>query len=45
MPNNKENVSTTRGVVGGYFFSSPTTNTTDLPDATNYKTWVPGASW
>lgn len=45
MPNNKGNVSTTRGVVGGYFFSSAMTNSTDLPSADNFKTWVPGNNW
>lgn len=44
MANNKANVSTTRGVVGGYFFSAATTNT-DVPTASNFKTWVPGTTW
>lgn len=44
MPNNKANVSTTRGVVGGYFFSAPI-GTIDVPNASNFKTWVPGADW
>lgn len=42
--NNKANVSTTRGVVGGYFFSAPL-GTTDVPTAANYKTWAPGNAW
>ena len=42
--NNKANVSTTRGVVGGYFYSAPL-GTTDVPTAANFKTWVPGSSW
>lgn len=42
--NNKANVSTTRGVVGGYFFSAPI-GTTDIPTAQNYKTWTPGNDW
>lgn len=44
MPNNKQNVSTTRGVVGGYFFSAAITNT-DVPTASNFKTWVPSTTW
>lgn len=44
MPNNKANVSTTRGVVGGYFFSAAT-GITDVPTVQNYKTWVPGTDW
>lgn len=43
-PNNTANVSTTRGVVGGYFFSAPT-STTDLPTASNFTTWVPSDAW
>ena len=42
--NNKANVSTTRGVRGGYFLSAPI-GTTDVPTATNFTTWSPGASW
>lgn len=42
--NNKANVSTTRGVKGGYFFSAPI-GTTDIPTAANYKTWTPGTAW
>lgn len=42
--NNKANVSTTRGVAGGYFFSAPI-GTTDVPTASNYRTWTPGAAW
>lgn len=41
MPNNKANVSTTRGVQGGYFFSAPK-SATDVPDS---YTWVPGSEW
>lgn len=42
--NNKANVSTTSGVKGGYFLSAPL-GTTDIPTATNYKTWAPTAAW
>lgn len=42
--NNKADVSTTRGVKGGYFFSAPL-GTTDVPTKATYKTWTPGASW
>ena len=42
--NNKANVSTTRGVKGGYFFSAPL-GTTDVPTKATFKTWSPGASW
>lgn len=42
--NNAANVSTTRGVVGGYFFKAPI-GTTDLPTAANFKTWVPSNAW
>lgn len=42
--NNAANVSTTRGVVGGYFFKAPI-GTTDLPTAANFKTWVPSDAW
>lgn len=42
--NSKANVSTTRGVVGGYFFSAPI-GTVDVPTAANYKTWNPGSAW
>lgn len=42
--NNKQAVSTTRGVVGGYFFSAPL-GTADIPTADNYKTWSPGQDW
>ena len=42
--NNAANVSTTRGVVGGYFFRAPI-GTTDLPTALNFKTWVPSDAW
>ena len=40
MPNNKANVSTTRGVQGGYFFRAATTVTG--PTTTS---WTPGADW
>ena len=43
-PNNTANVSTTRGVVGGYFFRAPI-GTTDVPTALNFKTWVPSDAW
>lgn len=43
-PNNTANVSTTRGVVGGYFFSAPT-STTDVPTASTFTTWVPTDAW
>ena len=36
--NNKENVSTTRGVKGGYFFSAPL-GTAGAPTKANYKVW------
>ena len=42
--NNKANVSTTRGVVGGYFFSAPL-GTTDVPSAANFTSWTPGNDW
>lgn len=42
--NNKANVSTTRGVVGGYFFSAPL-GTTDVPTAANFTSWTPGVDW
>lgn len=42
MPNNKENVSTTRGVQGGYAFVAPTTES-DVPTD---STWTPtGPGW
>ncbi len=43
-PNNKANVSTTRGVVGGYLFSAPE-GTTDIPTSANFKTWAPTDVW
>lgn len=43
-PNNAANVSTTRGVLGGYFFKAPI-GTTDLPTAANFATWVPSNAW
>lgn len=42
--NNKANVSTTRGVKGGYFLSAPI-GTTDVPTKTNFKTWSPTNAW
>ncbi len=42
--NNKANVSTTRGVKGGYFYSAPV-GTTDVPTATNFATWTPSTDW
>lgn len=42
--NNKANVSTTRGVKGGYFFSAPL-GTTDVPTKATFKTWTPGEAW
>lgn len=42
--NNPANVSTTRGVKGGYIFRAATTNT-DLPTAANFTTWVPSNTW
>lgn len=42
--NNSQNVSTTRGVRGGYFLSAPI-GTTDIPTALNYRTWTPGSAW
>lgn len=42
MANNKANVSTTRGVKGGYFFRAPTTVSSNLPDG---PTWTPGNGW
>ena len=44
MPNNKANVSTTKGVQGGYFFSAAE-GVTDVPTAANYKTWTPSEVW
>lgn len=43
-PNNKQNVSTTRGVVGGYFYSAPL-GTTDVPTASTFTTWSPSDVW
>lgn len=42
--NSAENVSTTRGVVGGYFFRAPI-SVTDLPTAANFATWKPTDAW
>lgn len=41
MPNNKANVSTVKGVKGGYMFRAPLTET-DIPTGYN---WTPGANW
>lgn len=42
--NSAANVSTTRGVKGGYLFKAPI-GTEDLPTAENFKTWVPSDAW
>lgn len=42
--NNSANVSTTRGVKGGYLFRAATTNT-DIPTNANFTTWVPTDAW
>lgn len=42
--NNKANVSTTRGVKGGYFFSAPL-GTTDVPTKANFASWTPTSAW
>ena len=42
--NSKANVSTTRGVVGGYIFSAALT-ATGAPTASTYTTWTPGDGW
>lgn len=42
--NNKQNVSTTRGVKGGYFFSAPI-GTVDVPTKANFKSWTPTSAW
>ncbi len=42
--NNSANVSTTRGVKGGYFFRAPI-GTTDLPTASTFTTWKPSNAW
>lgn len=42
--NNKANVSTTRGVKGGYFFSAPL-GTTDVPTKANFTSWTPTSAW
>lgn len=42
--NNKANVSTTRGVRGGYFLSAPI-GTTDVPTKATFDTWSPTAAW
>lgn len=44
VSNNKQNVSTTRGVKGGYFLSAPI-GTTDVPTKATFKTWTPTAAW
>ena len=42
--NSSANVSTTRGVKGGYLFRAPI-GTTDLPTSGNFTTWVPTNAW
>lgn len=42
--NNKANVSTTRGLVGGYFYSAAVTNV-DVPTKANYASWTPSDAW
>ena len=42
--NNKANVSTTRGVKGGYFLSAPI-GTTDVPTKATFATWTPTNAW
>ena len=42
--NNKANVSTTRGVKGGYFLSAPT-GTVDVPTKANFTSWTPSSAW
>ena len=42
--NNKANVSTTRGVRGGYFLSAPI-GTTDVPTKETFATWTPTDAW
>lgn len=42
--NNKQNVSTTRGVRGGYFLSAPI-GTTDVPTKATFDTWTPSSAW
>ena len=42
--NNKANVSTTRGVKGGYFLSAPI-GTTDVPTKSTYSSWTPSGAW
>lgn len=42
--NNKSNVSTTRGVKGGYFLSAPI-GTTDVPTKANFASWSPTSVW
>ena len=42
--NSAENVSTTRGVKGGYMLKAPL-GTADVPTAANFKTWVPSDAW
>lgn len=43
-PNNPANVSTTRGIVGGYFLFAPI-GTTDLPTDSNFTNWTPTDAW
>ncbi len=42
--NNKQNVSTTRGVRGGYFLSAPI-GTSDVPTKATFDTWEPTSAW
>lgn len=44
VANNKANVSTTRGVKGGYFFSAAI-GTAGAPTKATFKTWTPGTGW
>lgn len=42
--NNPANVSTTRGVKGGYVLMADIENT-DIPTSSNFTTWVPSNTW
>lgn len=42
--NNSANVSTTRGVKGGYILMADIDNT-DIPTSSNFTTWVPSNAW
>lgn len=42
--NNPANVSTTRGVKGGYLFMAATTNI-DIPTSDNFTSWTPSNTW